>query len=113
MWETKGDVMESSVAFSRDSTSTVDSKGRISVPKAIRDHLRLAAGGRVTFVPTATGVEIVPVASVPRDQVWFYSEAMRERVMEAERDVAMGRTTRVSSTEEMQRHLDSLKDPAR
>ena len=35
--------------------STVTSKGQVTVPKAVREHLRLAAGDRVDFVIVEDG----------------------------------------------------------
>jgi AbrB family looped-hinge helix DNA binding protein len=37
------------------------SKGQITIPKAVRDSLRLATGDRVEFVGTEQGFVIVPV----------------------------------------------------
>ena len=43
------------------SSSTVTSKGQVTIPKNIRDTLGLAAGHRVTFVLREDGVvEMVP-----------------------------------------------------
>lgn len=43
------------------STSTVSSKGRITIPKEIRERLRLAAGHRVEFRIDSTGrVTLIP-----------------------------------------------------
>lgn len=90
-------------------TTTVGAKGRVTIPKAIREGLGLAAGHRVVFQVTATGVEIVPVELVPRDQAWFHSPAMQENVAAAEGDIRRGRVTVTDSEGAAQRHLDSLK----
>lgn len=36
----------------------VTSKGQITLPKAIRDRMRLKKGSRVQFIVTDTGIEI-------------------------------------------------------
>jgi len=90
-------------------TATVAAKGRVTIPKAIREGLGLHEGDRVVFHLTATGVELVPVESISRDQAWFYSSAIQARVAAAERDIREGRVVSVESEEELQAHLDSLK----
>ncbi len=41
-------------------SSTITSKGQITLPKSVRDRLRLGSGDRVEFVQTATGFELRP-----------------------------------------------------
>lgn len=36
-------------------TSTITTKGQVTIPKAVREHLRLAAGDKVEFVVEADG----------------------------------------------------------
>ena len=89
--------------------ATVGRKGRVTIPKAIRQILELDSGDEVVFHVVDGRVEVIPMALVPRDQVWFYSRGMQARVMEAELDIATGRTTRVSSVEGLDAHLDGLR----
>lgn len=44
--------------------STIDRAGRVVIPKAIRDRLRLLAGGDVDIVERDGVIEIVPAAVV-------------------------------------------------
>jgi AbrB family looped-hinge helix DNA binding protein len=37
-------------------TATITSKGQVTIPKPVRDHLRLAAGDRLEFVLDDRGV---------------------------------------------------------
>lgn len=46
------------------STATVTSKGQITIPKPVRDALRLQTGDRVSFVVRADGVVEVRPATV-------------------------------------------------
>jgi AbrB family looped-hinge helix DNA binding protein len=54
------------------STATLTSKGQITVPKAVREHLRLKAGERVEFVIADDGaVRLEPVHRSVRDLKGF------------------------------------------
>lgn len=90
-------------------SSTVGSKGRITIPKAIRDHVGLEEGQHVAFQMTSTGVEIVPLERVPPEQRWFYTPEIQARVAEAECDIRERRVTVAASVEELQAQLDELK----
>jgi hypothetical protein len=50
-------------------------------------------------------VELVPLALMPRDQIWFAHSEMQERISEALSDIRAGRTTRVSKKSEVRAHL--------
>lgn len=90
--------------------ATVGDKGRVTIPKSLRESLGIKEGDRIMFRVSASGiVEVVPMALVPKDQIWFYSEPMQERMARGEEDVRLGRTTRVSSRKHAQAHLDRLK----
>ena len=40
--------------------ATLTSKGQVTIPKAVRDHLKLEAGARVDFIITADGTVLLP-----------------------------------------------------
>lgn len=42
------------------SAATVTSKGQITLPKSVRDRLRLQSGDRVEFVATGAGFMMLP-----------------------------------------------------
>lgn len=46
-------------------STLVTQKGQATIPKPIRDMLKLEAGSRVDFVPTADGVKLVKCGPVP------------------------------------------------
>ena len=39
--------------------ATLTSKGQVTIPKAVRDHLKLEAGARVDFIITADGTVLL------------------------------------------------------
>ncbi len=72
--------------------NALTSKGQVTVPKAIRDHLRLKGGDRVEFVLRDDGiVEMVPVTSslkrlrgfLPKPERALTVEEMNEAIAQA------------------------------
>ncbi len=53
-------------------TSTLTSKGQITVPKAIRDHLSIETGDRVDFMITEDGTVEVRVLERPLDELYGF-----------------------------------------
>ena len=47
-------------------TSTITSKGRTTLPKAVREALEVGAGGRVRYVILDDAVRVLPVRPVGR-----------------------------------------------
>jgi len=53
-------------------TATITSKGQVTIPKTVRDTLKLHAGDRLDFILEADGtVRIVPVTSSIRELKGF------------------------------------------
>jgi AbrB family looped-hinge helix DNA binding protein len=88
----------------------ISGKGRVTIPKRLRERLGLEEGDTVMFSVKEGRLVLVPMSLVPRDQVWFYSEEMQERVARAEAEIAAGETTRVRSPEEAEALLAELED---
>ncbi len=45
-------------------TATLSSKFKISIPKAVREQLRWAAGQELVFIPKGEGVLLMPVPNL-------------------------------------------------
>lgn len=89
---------------------TVDKRGRAVFPQALRRELGLDEGTQLRVDKTDSGAyELVPAELVPRDQLYFHTPEMRERVERAERSFREGTSTRTEGEAETQRFLDSLK----
>lgn len=89
---------------------TLDGKGRVVFPQKLRDELGLVEGTQLLVEREADGqVLLVPAELVPRDQLWFHSPEMRERMARAEESVQQGRSTRTKGEAQTQAHLDRLK----
>jgi hypothetical protein len=52
---------------------------------------------------------IVPLRSVPKDQLWFHDPEMQARMARAREDFKAGRFTRTETLEEAQEFLAELK----
>ena len=84
----------------------VGDKGRVTLPSFVRKHLGIEEGDELGVELSANGTaELVPLALIPRDQVWFAHSEMQERISEALSDIRAGRTTRVSKKSEVRAHL--------
>jgi len=88
----------------------VGDKGRVTLPESVRKHLGIEEGDELGVELSANGTaELVPLALIPRDQVWFAHSEMQERISEALNDIRAGRTTRIGKKSDVRAHLDGLK----
>lgn len=81
------------------STATLTSKGQTTIPKDIRDHLRLKAGDRLDFVLQPDGgVLMVPATIHARKLKGLLPRPKKpvslEQMEKAIRDAAVSRTSR-------------------
>ena len=77
-----------------DVSIVVGDKGRVTLPESVRKHLGIEEGDKLGIELSANGtVELVPLALMPRDQIWFAHSEMQERISEALNDINAGRTT--------------------
>ena len=89
---------------------TLDKKGRITLPKEVREALGVGPGDFILLERTNRGTfELVPAVLVPKDQLWFHHPEMQERIAKSEADFAAGRATWTETPEQAQAFLDSLK----
>lgn len=91
----------------------VGDKGRVTLPESVRKHLGIEEGDELSVELSANGTaELVPLALIPRDQVWFAHSGMQERISEALDDLHQGRTTRLSKRSAVRPHLAKLRKKA-
>jgi len=88
----------------------VGDKGRVTLPESVRKHLGIEEGDELGIELSANGtVELVPLALIPRDQVWFAHTEMQERISEALSDIRAGRTTRIGKKSEVRAYVAALR----
>ena len=92
----------------------VGNKGRVTLPESVRKHLGIEEGDELGIELSANGtVELVPLALIPRDQVWFAHSEMQERISEALSDIRAGRTTHIGKKSDVRSYFASLKKKGR
>lgn len=86
---------------------TLQARGTIAVPKALRDRLHLdEPGAQVELSEREDGVvELRGHLPVPADQRWFWTDRWQQMEREADADIAVGRLTRHDDIDDL---LDSL-----
>lgn len=74
--------------------ATVSPKYQISLPKVVRERLGLKPGDRLMVEERDGNVVLTPAATVPKDQLYFWSKRWQEGERRAEEDLAAGRISR-------------------
>jgi AbrB family looped-hinge helix DNA binding protein len=67
-------------------SATVTSKGQITIPKTVRDRLRLEAGDRVVFVVQGADVILKPAKTDVRDLYGMLQRRRQRRLTVEEMD---------------------------
>jgi antitoxin MazE len=87
---------------------TVQSRGVIAIPTAIRRHLGLdQAGAQVEVIEREGEIVLRPHIAVPADQAWFWTERWQQLEREADGAIAAGHVADVGGVEELLADLDS------
>jgi antitoxin MazE len=87
---------------------TVQSRGVIAIPTAIRRHFGLdQPGAQVEVIEREGEIVLRPHIAVPADQAWFWTERWQQLEREADEAVAAGRVADVGGVDELLADLDS------
>lgn len=87
---------------------TVQSRGVIAIPTAIRRHFGLdQPGAQVEVIEREGDIVLRPHIAVPADQAWFWTERWQQLEREADEAVAAGRVADVGGVDELLADLDS------
>lgn len=82
-------------------TSKMTQRGQITIPQEIREALNLTAESIVQFVLEEEKITIQPMALIPADQAWFWTEENQRKMREAEDDLAHGRYKDFNSAKDL------------
>lgn len=59
-------------------------RGQVTIPAEIRDALGLKEGDRLIVTVQKNTVVLVPVSSIPRDQLWYWTPEFQAGELEIE-----------------------------
>ncbi|WP_018349595.1 AbrB/MazE/SpoVT family DNA-binding domain-containing protein [Longispora albida] len=81
-------------------TATLRAKGQFTIPEQFRKELHLDVGDQVLLTVEDGRLVLTPSASIPRDQLWFWTSGWQAGEREAELDLAEGRSEVYASGED-------------
>lgn len=86
----------------------LQSRGTLALPAELRKRHHLdAPGAQVRIVERDDGIlELYPMAAVPADQRWFWTERWQRMEREADEDIAAGRVRRHENVDDLLSALD-------
>jgi len=93
-------------------------KRQVTIPRRAAAKLRLSAGDVLELRVLEDKIELVPMAMVSKDQLWFWTPEWQAKEREAEEDIQAGRVETFRSADELTRslrraHKRSSKKPPR
>ena len=75
----------------------VGAKRQVTLPREVTRKLRLNEGDDLELRVLDGRIELVPLALIPRDQLWFWTPEWQAMEREADADKAAGRVKRFKS----------------
>lgn len=66
-------------------------KRQITLPRAATSRLRLREGDVLELRLREDGIELVPMALIPRNQLWYWTPEWQAKEREADEDIRKGR----------------------
>lgn len=75
----------------RDGTTRLSGSGQVTIPKRIREALRLEEGTIFRVIADGEQIVLIPQSLIDQDQAWFWTEEWQEGEREAEEDIRAGR----------------------
>lgn len=87
---------------------TIQTRGVIAIPTAIRRHYGLdQPGAQVEVIEREGEIVLRPHVAVPADQTWFWTKRWQQLEREVDEAVAAGGVTVVEGVDELLADLDS------
>jgi antitoxin MazE len=87
---------------------TVQSRGVIAIPPAIRRHFGLdQPGAQVEVVERDGEIVLRPHVPIPSDQAWFWTERWQRMERSADDDIAAGKVDSFDGVDDFLADLDS------
>ncbi len=87
---------------------TVQGRGLIAIPTALRRHFGLdQPGAQVEVIEREGEIVLRPHVAVPADQAWFWTDRWQQMEREADNAIAAGLVTSLEGAEELLTDLES------
>ena len=80
-------------------------KRQLTLPRKALNKLRLREGDYLELRLADDRIELVPLAMVPRDQLWFWTPEWQAKEREADEDIRGGRIETFRSADQLIRNL--------
>jgi AbrB family looped-hinge helix DNA binding protein len=68
-------------------------KSQVTIPKEIVDEFNLEEGDKLEFIPEKDGIKIRPVVTIPKSQLFFWTQKWQKGEKEADEDIKAGRVS--------------------
>lgn len=95
----------------RNGTTKLSGSGQVTIPKTVREALRLEEGTLFRVIAEGDYIILIPQKLIDRDQEWFWTEEWQEGEREAEEDIRKGRLYGpFDSAEEMIAHFEQHRE---
>ena len=84
-------------------------KRQITLPRRAASRLRLHEGDYFDVRVADDRIELVPMAMIPRDQLWYWTPEWQAKEREADEDLAAGRVKSFKSAGSLIRSLQGTR----
>lgn len=86
---------------SREELIRLRARGQLTLPRYMREKLRLEEGTLVLAKLVGQTIVLIPQETVDKEQSWFWQERWQKLEAEAEEDIRQGRVKSFDSVEEL------------
>lgn len=88
----------------------VKKNGEIILPIAYREAVGLSENDQLAIAVRDGQFILQPVSTIPKDQLWFWTQEWQEGELEADQDIQHGRVHRFTNIEDAIKFLDDKKE---
>lgn len=85
-------------------------RGQLTIPKSIRDDLKLEEDTQLEVTVQNGAIVLQPVITIARDQAWFWTEEWQEGEREAEQEIRAGNVSTFDNVDDLFADLNDEKD---
>jgi len=71
-------------------TVTISARGQVALPKEVRNKLSIKTGDQFRVEVSGAKIVLTPVVTVPKEQAWFWTKEIQDKVRASEEDHKRG-----------------------